>query len=289
MGKHAYLVMAHNQLDLLKVLIQCLDYEENDIYIHLDKKWKNIDYNEIYSAANKSKIVVIKERVNVKWGTYSQIACEMCLLENAVSEHYQYYHLMSGMDLPLKSQKEIHDFFDKKNGTEFVHFDSPKIDKETYNRIAKYNFWIFKSSNYFEKILYYISMKLQSKIDLGKKYDVVFQKGANWFSVTDDLARYIVNNKDLIHQIFRFSRCGDEMFLQTLVANSNFKNKVTEHNYCNNYATIQYCIDWKRGSPYVFRISDFELLINSGMCFARKFDANIDKDIINKIRDYVTK
>lgn len=114
MGKHAYLVMAHNQLDLLKVLIQCLDYEENDIYIHLDKKWKNIDYNEIYSAANKSKIVVIKERVNVKWGTYSQIACEMCLLENAVSEHYQYYHLMSGMDLPLKSQKEIHDFFDKK-------------------------------------------------------------------------------------------------------------------------------------------------------------------------------
>ena len=38
MGRHAYLIMAHNQFDLLCKLIRELDYELNDIYIHIDKK-----------------------------------------------------------------------------------------------------------------------------------------------------------------------------------------------------------------------------------------------------------
>ena len=36
--KHAYMIMAHNQIDLLKVLLNKLDTKENDIIVHLDKK-----------------------------------------------------------------------------------------------------------------------------------------------------------------------------------------------------------------------------------------------------------
>ena len=43
MAKHAYLIMAHNQPKLLEILIQCLDYHENDIYVHLDQKWTDFD------------------------------------------------------------------------------------------------------------------------------------------------------------------------------------------------------------------------------------------------------
>lgn len=35
--KHAYMIMAHNQIDLLKVLLNKLDTKENDIIVHLDK------------------------------------------------------------------------------------------------------------------------------------------------------------------------------------------------------------------------------------------------------------
>ena len=38
MGRHAYLVMAHNEFELLGQLLELLDYEENDIYLHIDKK-----------------------------------------------------------------------------------------------------------------------------------------------------------------------------------------------------------------------------------------------------------
>jgi hypothetical protein len=53
--KHAYLIMAHNEWDMLNKLIQALDYPNNDIYLHIDKKadlkkvniykTKYLDYN----------------------------------------------------------------------------------------------------------------------------------------------------------------------------------------------------------------------------------------------------
>lgn len=38
--KHAYLIMAHNEWELLNKLINALDYSDNDIYLHIDKKSK---------------------------------------------------------------------------------------------------------------------------------------------------------------------------------------------------------------------------------------------------------
>lgn len=38
MEKHAYLIAAHSQFELLKKLIVLLDDERNDIYIHVDQK-----------------------------------------------------------------------------------------------------------------------------------------------------------------------------------------------------------------------------------------------------------
>ena len=35
---HAYMIIAHNQFELLERLIAALDDERNDIYIHIDKK-----------------------------------------------------------------------------------------------------------------------------------------------------------------------------------------------------------------------------------------------------------
>ena len=37
-NRHAYLIMAHNQWELLAQLLATLDDERNDIYLHVDKK-----------------------------------------------------------------------------------------------------------------------------------------------------------------------------------------------------------------------------------------------------------
>lgn len=40
--KHAYLIMAHTQLEQLKKLVKFLDYDGNDVYVHIDKNARNI-------------------------------------------------------------------------------------------------------------------------------------------------------------------------------------------------------------------------------------------------------
>ncbi len=67
-----------------------------------------------------SNIHVFK-KVDVGWGEDSQIECEMFLFNEAYKKGpFDYYHLLSGVDLPLKSNDYIHDFFDQNKGKEFV-------------------------------------------------------------------------------------------------------------------------------------------------------------------------
>lgn len=73
-------------------------------------------------------------------GNFSQIECEYRLLERATPQKYMYYHMMSGVDLPLKTQGEIHQFFDENYGTEYIQFESSELTNEEKNRVSKYHF-----------------------------------------------------------------------------------------------------------------------------------------------------
>ena len=260
-NKHAYLIMAHNEFDILKKLLALLDNPRNDIYVHIDRKVKNFDFDYYNKLIEKSKIEFI-ERIEVEWGQFSQIECELSLLKNAVKNEYSYYHLISGVDLPLKTQDEIHNFFDENQGLEFVHFCE---EREIYtynvkNRIPKYNLW-------------------ESNIKL--------RYGANWFSITHDLAKYVIFKEDWIRKYFIGSICGDELFLQTLVYDSKFENNLYVKEMNGDYRGCVRYIDWARGNPYVFRKNDYEDLINSDKFFARKFSLKIDNEIIDTIFNHL--
>lgn len=289
-NKHAYLIIAHNEFELLKVLLSMLDYENNDIYLHVDIKAGNIEQNEFLNCVKKSKIYFIEPRMDVQWGNFSQIECEYKLLETATRENsYLYYHILSGVDLPLKPQKEIHDFFDKNRGTEFIQYENQELTVEEKCRVSKYHFFAKKKKNIYEKILDKLLLLMQKKVDRTEHSCLIYKKGANWCSITDDFARYVIDSKDLIQRSFKYTICGDEMFLQSLAYSSKFREHISSNNYCDNYETIGYVIDWKRGNPYIFRSDDFEQLISSNQLFARKFSWDVDKNIILKIKEYVIK
>ena len=84
------------------------------------------------------------------------------------------------------------------------------------------------------------------------------------------------------YKIFKYSYCADELFVQTILYNSEFyKNVVSLKN--DDYMSIKRFIDWNRGQPYTFKLEDFDLIMNSGCFFARKFSSKVDKNIIDKI------
>ena len=286
MKKHAYLIMAHTQPELLKVLLGKLDDERNDIYLHIDSKAKDYPLTEVASVLKKSKCI-FTERTDVKWGNYSQIHCEMVLLKEAVKTEHAYYHLLSGMDLPIKSVDDICSFFEKYNGLEFVDEDEAVISEAALSRV-KYTHRFYGKAGSVEDILGALSTKGQKilGVDKTKKYgDIIFQKGRNWFSITHGLAKLVVEKEAWIREVFSKSVCGDELFLQTVARNSKYAEKICNPNTMPEIPDTRY-IDWKRGSnnnPYVFREEDFEELKNASGMFARKFDLNIDKKIVEKL------
>ena len=286
MRKHAYLIMAHTQPELLRKLLKMLDNERNDIYLHIDSKAKDYPLDEIAAVLQKSKCI-FTERTDVKWGSYSQIHCEMILLKEAVKTEHAYYHLLSGMDLPIKSQEQIFAFFEKYNGLEFVDEDDVAISEAALSRV-KYTHKFYGKAGSVKDILGALSVKGQKLLGVDKtqKYgNIIFQKGRNWFSITHGLAKLVVEKEDWIQEVFGQSVCGDELFLQTVARNSEYAEKICNPNTMPEVPDTRY-IDWKRGSnnnPYVFREDDFEELKNALGLFARKFDMSVDKKIVEKL------
>lgn len=287
--KNAYLIMAHKQIELLADLIYLLDDYDNDIYLHLDKKMK-IDNNDISKIFPQKSDLYIIERKNINWGGYSQIELELELLKKAISEKkYDYYHLLSGQDLPIKNNKQINDFLQLNKGTLFVDFDTEQQYKKFLPRIKYYHIFQEKLSSkkrilkYFFIAMERISLTLQKVIGVNriKNNKKKYFKGANWFSITHSLAKCVVEKESEIKKEYKNTMCADEIFLQSIIYNSDFKNNLYNHHKNGN---LRY-IDWRRGKPYIWRNNDFDELMNApdNFLFARKFDYNTDSLVIKNI------
>lgn len=283
--RQAYLIIAHRYDETFKTLLRMLDRDENDIYVHMDLKNKQFDEDDCRNLIKRSDIYFTR-RTSVTWGGYSQINSELILLETATAHRrYNYYHLLSGQDLPIKPSDEIKNFFEQHQGTEFVAFDKKEFDSD--DRVCYFyplQEIVGRNRKSFLGRISSAMTLFQKIVHLRRNAGIQFQKGPNWFSITDDLARHIIERKEWIKNVFHDSICCDEIFLQTIVINSVFADRI--YQYASTEDTEEAAmrlVDWKRGDPYVFKKEDYWELLNSNMIFARKFDCQTDNDIINKI------
>lgn len=280
--RHAYMIMCHDNFQHLCRLLSELDDERNDFYIHIDKKCRSYPYKEICNSVIKGSLHFVK-RVSVNWGGYSQVYAELVLLEAATKDQHAYYHLISGVDYPLKSQNYIHQFFVEHQGSEFIRFDPNMSENEIEDRMRYYYFFqnkVGRNRGKFVALCYVVQQNLvsfQKRIHINRThwFHNKIYKGVNWFSVTHDLALYILKRKKIIKRLCRYSFCADEIFVQTIAMLSPYRE-----NIINN--SLRY-IDWKRGNPYVFTLYDYEELINTKCLFARKFDEKISIEIVHEL------
>ena len=295
--RHAYLILAHNNFNQLKKLINLLDDIDNDIFIHIDEKSKiNLEQLELNTKFSNVKIY---SEYKVFWGDFSIVQAEMFLFKKASLIGYDYYHLLSGMDLPIKPISQIKDFFEKNKGREFVHYSLEFSRQKQVKRRAKFYYFFQKyrkTKNHF--ISYVINLLIKCeifiqmifKVNRLRKSKLQVVSGSQWVSITNEFVLFILSNEEMIYKLFKYSNCSDELFIQTLLFNSKFKNKVFVNKNSNIPINLREIIweDNNSGSPHIWRKEDFEYLINSEALFARKFDCNIDDEIVSLIYDFVT-
>ena len=280
MKRHAYLILAHKFDYVFCSLLKMIDDERNDIFIHMDKKNRTYKESETREIVKKSRVYHCKPR-RCTWGAFSIVKAELSLLHLSTStSKYSYYHLLSGQDLPIQSQDTIHKFFASNSGKEFIGFDSLEFD--FHDRVRVYNvFQEFVGRRYSRINDYFLTV--QKLVGINRNKRVKYQKGHQWFSISDEFARYLLSKERWIRELFRFTFCPDESFVQTVLVNSPFIENQFLSGSGDSCTMVMRHIDWKRGTPYTFRKEDFGELDGAQEMFARKFDENVDKFIIDMI------
>ena len=268
--RHAYLIMAHDQPELLKKLIRALDDERNDLYLHIDKKTTWVRQEDLQTAACRCGLVFVKRR-SVVWAGESQILCEMDLFRKAAEQRYSYYHLISGADFPICSQDRIHDFFQNHQGKEFIEFWN-RPEKEYLDRIRyrhTYQERIGHFTNDPRTLFLRVCSKLQ-ELDQKRKgtdrvrdYGKPVKCGSQWVSVTDDFVRYLLGREEEIKTYFLQGIAADELYKQSVCWNSPFRERVWPEGNVR-------LIDWNRGQPYTWQEDDLNEIVESGALFVRK-------------------
>lgn len=282
--KHAYLIMAHTNFPQLQILINLLDHPSNDIYLHVDKR--SVDFRPEMIRVSASNLTII-DPIRITWGGHSQIRCELNLLKASAPNHYRYYHLISGIDLPLKSQDEIHEFFEAHYPENFINFHAPSNESKSFlYRIEQYHIFqdlMGRSKGLLPGLLRRANngfIALQKLVGFRRKQYIPPYKGTNWFSITDELAQYVLSQEALIKKQFYYSSCADEVFLHSVAMASPCRDTIVDD--CLR------AIDWDRGDPYIFRQEDVDGLLVSPNLFGRKFDSRVDAQAIGKIVAHLT-
>lgn len=207
--RHAFMIMCHDNFQTLFRCLSLLDDARNDIYIHVDLKSKDFPYGQIDKVISQTQISFVK-RHRVTWGGFSMIEAELELLKEATKKEHAFYHLLSGTSMPLRTQDEIYAFFEN-NDKNYIYVSKKLMAKKFFlDRVRYYHFFseiAGKENKYFYRMLRFfdhVSMLLQKllHIDRIRKTMVDFKGGSQWFSITHDLAKYVVSNEKYIKKHF---------------------------------------------------------------------------------------
>ena len=282
--KHAYLILAHNEPELLSLLVERLDDVRNDIYIHFDRKLSILPDIKTQHAG----LYILKDRVDVRWADVSMLEAEYKLFHAVVDSgsQYSHHHLISGVDLPLKNQDYIHSFFAQHQGKEFVGLHQRPMNSHADRAL---HYWhpftrSFRGSGCvfaIKRILRYLVIQTQVLLGIRRNTTIPFHKGGQWVSITRELIDYLLEQEDRAFTIFSRTFGADEYFVPTLIWDTPFMERLFDATD-ESRGAMRY-IGWRADGQLIdFTPQDLPALQQTEYLFARKFNS-CDKVFLQEI------
>ena len=277
--KHAYCILAHGNWKQLQLLVNVLDDERNDIFLHIDKK--ALGSFEIWGGKVKTNHshIFMANSIDVRWSDVSLADAEMNLLKKVVEvgSFYDRVHLISGVDLPLKSQDAIHDFF-KNRKEEFMDVRQPK---SFVKRLKYYHFFVkYRRNNpwvdFTRRLLLLPQIPFVNRL---RNAPLQYAYGSEWCSLTYSAVKEIVEKYPAYRYMFKFTTCPDEHYKQ-MILSANPKFKFAKEG-CMRYVVFSP----DNPSPKTLTMEDYENVMKSECLFARKFDMKVDGEILKQIAE----
>lgn len=293
----AYLIQAHQDPEFLRYLIEILAGKHSRFFIHVDEK---SDLRSFKDVISRDDTFFLEDRVKVYWGGWSQVQAALNLL-NAASRDtpsFNHYCHISGNHFPLRDPDLIHQYY---QSSDREHINIVKVPNKTLNKnLERFTSYHIEGTHRPGSLVGRMTspfLKVVSKIPLRnpRRYlpGIQLYAGSNWWTLTDSAVRYILKTHDddrRYYEFFRYVRCADEAFFQTILGNSQFLTK------CGRADVYT---DWSDPSdaPCYLREQHLKLFASPNFClddaygagpanFARKFgtkNRNVAELIIQRL------
>ena len=265
--KHAFLILAHNEFEMLQRLLDALDVSGNTVFVHIDKKVPKLP--EL--VMRNGRLVILSKRIKTYWGDRSLIEAEFELMRTAQSfGQYDYYHIISGTHFLLVSQDEFESRFTLFEGKSVLQ-PSEIFPNEIRMKIGKYHYFI-KNQGSLKNVLWRLLLRIQDCIPL-RDISHINSKASQWCSLAkNDIIKLLENEKKLL-RLFRRTFCCDEFFMPAALSLLGVD--------ALRYDKLLY-VDFNKANPRFLTLADFDEIIDSGCIFARKFNRE-SFDLIDKI------
>ena len=264
-------------------LIHALSQENTNFFVHVDQK----SSIEPFLAHQSPNVHFLDRRVAVYWGQWQLVEAIINLIRKALAHNrYDYLVLLSGRCYPIRSNKYIQRVFTKSQGEEFIC--AGEIPGEQLYRLNRF---YMRSDQSRLEFCRRVAAEFFSQPKFGRLFSriwglardwgpvfgsVVPYSGSGWWALTGDACRYIdnfVRREQAVVRFFENSAVPDEMFFQTILANSDFAPRMRRN--------LHYA-DWSRGGCHPAEISDQHInmfdqqwtddgIFGKELCFARKF------------------
>ena len=264
---HAWLIIAHNEWGILQRLLSLLDAPGCDFYVHIDKKVRELPHLKV----EKGHLFMLENRLDVRWGSVSQIECELALFDAAAANGpYDFYHIISGVTLPLKPFEEVDAWFAGLSGKNIFSGLCQSTSYQETLKVRRYNFFLrnYTSRSAFRRessqFLWKSAIALQRLLHIETNRGKAFYKASNWVSLTEEAVQYILGRKKEILRTYRYSFCGDEYFVPSeLMASPLSVTLADEKDYLlHNIA---------RSNAATYHLDEYSHLCGTDYIFARKF------------------
>lgn len=300
-----YLILAHKNPLQLSRMIERLDDGASKFFIHLDAK---TPIEPFAACLEGGHIRFIEPRERCVWGDFSIVRATIHLME-AASKEQGVFILMSGQDYPIQSQGYINAFLESNKGFDFIEIEpleekwKPKMVKdklEHYHILHSEErgnsncYAPFAHCSVFQQLRTLthllkgrLSMKNFKLLCSLPKRVAPFERqyaGSQFWAFSERtfyaVLHYIREHKVALEGYYKYTSSPDEIYfhsvLMHLVAKDStikLKEQITYVNY------------FRKNN--VFVTEDFDKLTSAkGKLFARKFDTEVDIEILNKLDSY---
>ena len=272
----AHLVITYTNPQQTARMIRHMQHPDFDFYIHVDKK---IDIGPHLFLADIPQVYLIRDRVDVIWAGYNTVEAELRAVQEIfdTGREYDYIHLMSGQDYPIKPAESIHDYFVRNRGKEFLEFEHfDEWSSESYPRIQQYHLTNYRFPGKYQ-LQWLLNRLLPSRTS---PVELEYFGSSMFWALTPACLRFVMEFLRTNIRFRRFVRLtwgADEFLFQTVVLNSSFQKNVVNNNllYLDRPAGAAH--------PNIIGLQHMPVLHGSDKLFTRKVDMQKEPAVLDRI------